>query len=88
VTAGSAPDIRTVTFGEQEPGVWGAVWSLRGASFAVLGSGPDVAVAAGELAGSVPDSDWTLEADGRLQGGAYTEAGRTMRDAVEDATDV
>ena len=64
MTAASPLVLRTIAFGEQQPGVWGAVWSIEAASFVVLADGFDVIVAAAALAGDEPTSDWTLRGDG------------------------
>jgi hypothetical protein len=64
VTAGSTSALRIVAFGEQEPGAWGAVWSLGGASIVALGDGSNVTVGSAALEGKDRASDWTLRADG------------------------
>jgi hypothetical protein len=64
VTAASTPVLRTVAFGEQKPGVWGAVWSIGEASFVALGEGQNVTVASAALDGVDPAGDWMLRTDG------------------------
>lgn len=63
MTAGSPPVLRTVAFAEQDPGVWGAVWSLVGAPFVLLGSGSSVVATAAQLDGAEPASDWTVRGE-------------------------
>jgi hypothetical protein len=71
LTAGSAPSLRTVTFGSLDgDGVWGAAWFADGGEIAI-----------GSPSGAGGDSVWSVESDA-LRGAESTEPWTLVGDGI------